>query len=169
MSTRNPDPMMSEKKLVFGAELAPHRSLAPQGFLLLMGSIGLISFAAGIAFYLAGAWPVVGFLGLDVLLVYLAFRINYRRGNLREILELTRDDLHVRRIDHRGRETSWHFQPYWLQVNIDEPPDHHSQLLLSSHGRSLAVGSFLAPEERLDLAQALRRALGEIRCLPHPV
>jgi len=106
MNVQTPAPSDPEKKLVFGAELVPHRSLPPQGFLLLMTTIGVISFGAGIAFYLAGAWPVVGFLGLDVLLIYLAFRINYRRGDLREILELTRDDLLVRRIDHRGRETS---------------------------------------------------------------
>ena len=64
----------------FRVVLTPHRSLGPKGFLALMLAFGAISFATGIVFYIAGAWPVVGFLGLDVLLVYVAFRLNYRSG-----------------------------------------------------------------------------------------
>ncbi len=152
--------------VLFDAVLTPHRSLSPRGFLALMLAVCVISFGAGLAFFLAGAWPVLGFLGLDVLLVFGAFKLSYRSARGYESLCLTRDDLTVRRVDPQGRERSWQFQPTWLQVEMDDPPRHESRLELRSHGRSLAIGGFLTPGERLDLAQALRAALAEARAAP---
>ena len=63
---------------IFSAVITPHRSLGRVGFLVLMALFGGVSFVAGMVFLLIGAWPVFGFLGLDVLLVYWAFRLNYR-------------------------------------------------------------------------------------------
>jgi uncharacterized membrane protein len=147
---------------LFDAELRPHRSLSPRGFVILMAVVCAISFTGGLAFFLAGAWPVVGFLGADVALIYLAFKINYRRGRLVERLHLTRDRLTVRRVWPNGRSRSWEFQPYWLQVIFEVPkPDgiSDSPLILRSHGRGLAVGSFLTLKERAEVAAALRQAL----------
>ena len=145
--------------LLFDAELRPHRSLSPLGFLLLMVAIGLISFAAGLGFFLAGAWPVVGFLGADVLLVYVAFKISFRRGQLRETLQLSAEELLVQRVSPWGTAQSWRFQPYWLQVGIEEDGSRRGALVLRSHGKSLALGKFLTCEERGDVARALRQAI----------
>ncbi len=157
-----------EEEVLFNAELTPHRSLPPEGFVLLMGLIGLISFAAGAMFFVVGAWPVVGFLGLDLLLIYLAFRASYRSGRAYETLRLTRRDLTLKRVDSWGRAQRWRLPSTWLQVLVDDTPQHQSQLTLRSHGRSLIVGSFLTPEERVDLARALRQALARGRCAPEP-
>ena len=157
-----------EEEVLFDAELTPHRSLPPEGFVLLMGLIGLISFAAGAMFFVVGAWPVVGFLGLDLLLIYLAFRASYRSGRAYETLRLTRRDLTLKRVDSWGRAQRWQLPSTWLQVLVDDTPQHQSQLTLRSHGRSLIVGSFLTPEERVDLARALRQALAKGRCAPAP-
>ena len=157
-----------EEEVLFDAELTPHRSLPPEGFVLLMGLIGLISFVAGVMFFVVGAWPVVGFLGLDLLLIYLAFRASYRSGRAYETLRLTRHDLTLKRVDSWGRAQRWQLPSTWLQVLIDDTPQRQSQLTLRSHGRSLVVGSFLTPEERVDLAKALRRALAKARCAPAP-
>jgi len=79
----------------FSAVLLPHRSLGRKGFIILMGVISLVSFITGIAFYMQGAWPVLGFFGLDVLLIYGAFRLNYRAARLRETIELTQSEAGV--------------------------------------------------------------------------
>ena len=163
---QNTDAQSRGSPLLFDAHLTPHRSLSPRGFVVLMSAICAVSFGAGLVFFLVGAWPVVGFLGLDVLLIYLAFRVNYRHGRMYEQVELAPDRLVVRRVDHWGKERRWDFQPTWLQVLIDEPPDHDSRLTLRSHGRSLDIGGFLTAEERLDLAKALRRALAKLNCTP---
>lgn len=148
---------------LFDAVLSPHRSLGPRGFVVLMGGIAAVSFAGGMASLTAGAWPIFGFFGLDAALIYWAFRANYRSGRARERLRLTRDELSVERTDPTGRVRRWTFQPYWLKVEIDDPPEHASQLVLRSHGRSLTLGAFLSPPERGEVACALRRALAECR------
>ena len=74
--------------LLFDAVLYPHRSLSPAGFWLIMGAISLVSFTAGIAFLLKGAWPILGFFGLDVLLMYVAFKASYRSGRLHETIRM---------------------------------------------------------------------------------
>lgn len=145
--------------VLFDAVLTPHRSLSPRGFAILMAIAGLIGFGFGAAFILLGAWPVFGFCGVEWLLFYCCFRLNYRAARLQERLRLTADALTVERQDPRGRVQSWTFQSYWLRVEMDDPPDDGSQLALASHGRRLTIGSFLSPGERLDLARALRAAL----------
>ena len=139
--------------------LYPHRSLSPIGFWILMGLVAVVSFGAGFGFYAAGAWPVVGFLGLDVVLIYVAFRMSYRSGRVVETIRMRSSDLVVRRTSARGTVKTWSFQPYWLRVELDEGHDRPGHLTLCSHGRRLVIGAFLAPEERREVAKALREAL----------
>ncbi len=157
---------MARKDLLFDVILTPNRSLSPRGFVILMTAVCVVSFAAGLAFFLAGAWPVVGFFGLDVALIYLAFRINYRRAAMHESLRLTREALTVERVDHRGESETWRFSPAWMQVEAG--PAANGGLALRSHGRVLMIGRFLTMKERRGLAQALGRALIRARasCLP---
>ena len=158
---QNPD--KGEKAYLFDATLQPNTSLQPKGFLLLMAAIVSVSFVAGMIFMLMGAWPVMGFLGLDVALVYLAFRTNYRWARMYETVRLASDSLLVERVSASGKVRRWRFQPYWLRVNIDNPVSHDSQLVLSSHGKRLRIGSFLSPDERLQVAHALKDALAKLR------
>src|SRR5215212_8138751 len=90
-----------EPKL-FSALLTPHRSLSRNGFLVLMTFVIAISFAAGLVFLLMGAWPVFGFFGLDILVIYWAFRINFRHARASEEITVTPSELLVRRTSHRG-------------------------------------------------------------------
>jgi len=149
--------------LLFDAVLTPHRSLSPRGFAILMGTMGLIGFAFGAGFILLGAWPIFGFCGVEWLLFYVLFRLNYRGALLQERVRLTPESLTIERKDPRGRIQSWSFQPYWLRIEMDDPPVHESELALASHGRRLTIGSFLSPPERCQLAKALSAALASAR------
>ena len=153
----------SDDPVLFDALLMPHRSLPPLGFAILMAAISLVSFGAGLTFYLIGAWPIVGFFGLDVLLVYVAFRVSFRRMRAFETLRLTEQILVFERVTPAGVRRRWTFQPYWLRIEFDDPPQHGSQLRLRSHGRAVTVGAFLALPERQDLAAALRAALHQLK------
>ena len=110
------------------------------------------------SFVLLGAWPIVGYFGLDVLLVYIAFRASYRSARMHEWVRLTEDTLTVERVGRRGERRRWQFQPFWLRVVLEER-DETNRLVLTSHGRELVVGGFLAPAERRNLAAALKEAL----------
>lgn len=148
---------------VFDAVLYPHRSLSPTGFLILMLAIAGCSTAIGILFWIAGAWPVVGFLGLDVLLIYVAFRLSYRDARRYETLKLTASALSVERFVRGRRVLAEDLQPYWLNVLVEEERSGQNRLILRSHGRSLEVGAFLSPPEKSELADSLRAALAGLR------
>src|SRR4030088_1672354 len=98
---------------LFSALLTPHRSLNRTGFLVLMAFLSLVSFAAGLAFLLMGAWPVFGFFGLDVLAIYWAFRINFRHARATEEISVTLSELRVRRTSHRGHMVEWVLSALW--------------------------------------------------------
>src|SRR5258705_3502186 len=145
---------------LFSALLTPHRSLNRTGILVLMGCLCALSFAAGLAFLLMGAWPVLGFFGLDVLAIYWAFRINFRRARASEELRVTLSDLRVRRVSHRGHVAEWVLNPLW--VRLDQKGDAEfgiERLYLVSRGRRVSIGSFLGPDEKASFAKALLAAL----------
>lgn len=143
----------------FHAVLTPHRSLGPRGFLILMAALGGMSFAAGMVFILAGAWPVMAFFGLDVLLIYVAFRLNYRSGRLYETVNVTPTTFTWTRVHPSGRQEQFDCNPYWARVNLREWPDGRTILSIVAQGKELAFGRFLTDDERRDLASALREAL----------
>ncbi len=147
----------------FRAVLAPHRSLSPVGFVALMAFVGVVGFVAGLSFYMIGAWPVLGFFGLDVLLVYVAFRLNYRSGRLRETVDLVPDALTITRYHPSGHREQFTFNPYWVRVELTEGRDGRTDLKLRLHDRVVSFGRFLTDEERRDLAGTLSGALADTR------
>ena len=158
MTEAGPEPILQ-----YEAVLRPHRSLPPRGFLILMLAIAGVSFVTGVAFVAMGAWPVTGFFGLDVLLLYGAFRLSYRSGRVRETVRLAGDDLTVERTSVRGEVRTWRFQAFWLRLRLIEQGAERNRLLLRSHGRELAIGGFLTAEERRSLAAEINDALTRYR------
>ena len=158
--------VVHERTVLLDTVLRPHRSLGPAGFRLLMGAVAAFCLTIGIVFASLGAWPVFAFLGLDVLLVFLAFRWSYRSARERERIRLDTEALEIVRTGADGRACSWRFQPHWLRIDFDESGDPSDQLRLSSHGRSLVIGAFLAPEERAKCAELLRDGIRRWRSLP---
>ena len=151
---------------LFTATLSPYRSLSRRGFNTLMAFFGVISFTAGMIFVNMGAWPVFGFFGLDVLLVYLAFRRNYMDARAIEQIDLSPAVLLVRKVSALGRETEYSFNPYWTRLIVDRRSHGIAGLSLVSSGRRLAIGTFLGPNERVPFANALQSALSAARAIP---
>jgi uncharacterized membrane protein len=149
---------------LFSALLTPHRSLNRTGFLVLMGLLSVVSFAAGLAFLLMGAWPVFGFFGLDVLVIYWAFRINFRRAKASEEISVTPSELRVRRVSHRGHVVEWVLNPLWVRLDQKTHPEFGiEKLYLVSKGRHVSIASFLGPDEKASFAKALTAALQAAR------
>jgi uncharacterized membrane protein len=144
--------------------LHPHRSLNPRGFLILMTALGVVSFITGVAFCMIGAWPVMGFFGLDVALVYLAFKLNYRSGHAYEIVDLSPDVLTLTRVQANGAREAIEVNPYWARVSLTtDRPDGRNSLRIIAQGRELLLGQFLTDDERRDFAAALTGALQTAR------
>jgi len=150
----------ADTAVLYSAVIRPHRSASQRAVRTLVILVAVVLSVIAVGFgLLAGAWPVLPFLGLELALLYGALRLNQRAGNAEEAINLTRQALTVRRTDHWGKQSSFSFPPHWLQVNLLPLPGDDNRLELRSHGRSLAIAGFLAPEEREALAATLRRAL----------
>ncbi|MCB1448166.1 MAG: DUF2244 domain-containing protein [Rhizobiaceae bacterium] len=154
----------SDAKPLFEAVITPHRSLSARGFLAVMSLIAGVSFVSGLVFWMIGAWPIVGFFGLDVALIWYAFRANYRAARVRETVSLTHDTLSIERTDTRGRRRRVQMNPYWARLEA-ERDEEFGMLGLSvvSHGTSERVGDWLSPHEREAFGKALAKALHDAR------
>ena len=131
---------------------------------MLMAVLGGMSFVTGMVFLLAGAWPVFGFCGLDVLLLYWAFQVNYRRAKAYEQVTVTSSQLKVRQVSHRGRMREWTLNPLWVRLErVVHAEFGIERLFLISHGRRLAIAGCLGPQEKESFALALSAALGEAK------
>ena len=147
----------------FDLVLRPNMSLSRRGFFWLMVFFTAISMIVGGYFWSLGAWPVFGFFGLDVALLYGAFRLNYRYGKRYETLSMADEKLVFSQVTALGTARQWEFDPYWVRVSLERfgaQGEDIGALILSSHGKYVSVGAFLAPEERESLAASLQATLG---------
>ena len=152
---------------IFAASLRPYRSLSPRGFMIVMLGLVLCSFTAGLAFWSMGAWPIVGFFGLDILLVQVAFRLNYRQARASEDVAVFHDRMTVTSTTAKGVTPENAFNPYWARLEVERHPEAGvTRVTIASHGQRLDIASFLGPWERESFAEALSAALAKARAAP---
>ena len=145
---------------LFSARLTPHRSLSRGGFIALMAFVTLVSFAAGVMFLMMGAWPVFAFFGLNALIIYWAFKVNFRRAAATEDIMVTPYEIRVRRVSHRGHVVEWSLNPLWVRLEQKAHAEFGiEKLYLGSRGRRLSIGNFLGPDEKASFSKALLEAI----------
>jgi uncharacterized membrane protein len=139
----------------------PNRSLGPRGFAILMSVTTVLGALIALRFLLLSskAWPIAIFMCLDVLLLYWAFRLNYRSATQREDLWLDAKTLDVRQRASDGSETMFQLNPHWVKVDLEELNEFQNQLHLVSHGRRYRIATFVAPHERVEISAAIQSAL----------
>lgn len=151
-------------KPIFRALLVPYRSLGSFGFAVVM-SVLLVALAMSGAVFLArGAWPVFAFLGVAVLAVFAAFRLNYRAGRSREEITLSREWLEIRQIAPSGEERRHRFNPFWTHFDVSRHDEIGiTAMAVSCRGTIVPIGGFLNPDDRESFAAAFGRALAAAR------
>lgn len=153
-----------QAKPLFAATLTPHRSLSPQGKRLVVGLVAALALVPGIVFYAAGAWPVVGFVGLDVLAIWAALTISMRGGKAYEVVTLWPGSLEIKKVDAKGAEATMSFVPAKIRFTIDRDYNERvTGLWLKEQDRRVALGSFLSPEEKVSFSRAFGTALRKAR------
>lgn len=155
---RAPAPPVMDGELYMDAELRPHRSLSFTAFRLMLIVVIVANLVAAIVFIANGAFPVAGFLGLDVLALWLAFRWNYRAARIAEYVRVGAHSVHVASVGVKGEETHWVLNPVWARVLREG-----AGVLIRSGERQIRLGAFLAPKECESLAAALDVALHRAR------
>ena len=149
---------------LFSARLVPHRSLSRGQMHGLVAVFAVVCAGLSLLFWLIGAWPVAGFLGLDVLLVYAAFRASFRAARAYEDIRVTALELHLAKVGARGERRDWRFNPAWVRLEREDHPEFGLlRLALASRGQRVALAAFLGAEQKAELAGALAAALAQAR------
>jgi uncharacterized membrane protein len=160
--------MTATDTVVLDATLRPNPPLSPTILKLIVGLVAFVNFAFGLTLMLHGAWPVMPFLGADVVLLAWAFRASTIAARRHERITLRPESLTVEHHPATGNPSRTEFNPYWVRVHLEEPEEHWSRLTLRSHGHAVQVGSFLAPQDRQSFAEALKAALRKNREIAPP-
>lgn len=146
--------------VLLDARLTPHRSLSRRGFTALMLAFGGISFAAGSVFVAMGAWPVMGFFGLDVLLLWYALKTNFGAAKISEQVTVSAHCLTLRRFARDREVMAMRFNPDWVSIQSrSDDEDGMLYLGLRCHGKTHTLGAFLDPASRESFHRALQSAL----------
>lgn len=161
MDTRPSD--YPSEPVFFDAILRPNPPMTPRALLLILIAVSVVNFAFGISFILHGAWLILPFMGADVALLAWAFHASRRAAQRHEHVTLTHSELRIARWPARGKPTEISLNPYWVRVSLEEDVEPARKLFVSSHGRSVQLGSFLAPQDRASFAEALKGALRAAR------
>ncbi len=155
--------MTSANGVFLDEVLRPSPPLNPRILFAIIMLVAFVNLAIALYFVMRGAWPIAPFLGADVALLGWAFRASLTAARREEHVTLTASLLRIARRPPRGRGDEVRFNPYWVRVQMDEPPDHWSALTIWSHGHGLKIGSFLAPQARANFALTLKSALKQAR------
>jgi len=162
--TCNPSETGGDGEPLFAARLFPHRSLSHGGFVAVMVFVGATCISSGVLFTVMGAWPVFGFLGLDVLLVWAAFKASYRSGKAFEEVAVWRHDLLIRQVSPSGRVREHRFNPFFARFSVDRHEEFGiTRMRLAGEGREIDIGAFLNPPDRESFARAFAQALAAAR------
>lgn len=149
---------------LLSARLTPHRSLTRRNFRVLMVIFSGASFVWTLPFVLLGAWPVAGFMGIDVAIFYFAFRANFRAACAYEDIEVTFFELTLAKVSSRGQRAEWRFNTAFVRLEQEVHEEFGAQrLALVSRGHAVEIAAFLGPADKADFAAGLSRALADAR------
>lgn len=154
----------ARETILFEATSTPPAGLSARGMRWLCGLAAAVAMVPAVIFAWLGAWPVLGFIGVELVVVLglVALHRRWSRAAVESVL-LTEGRLVIRRADGRGGVEQAQLEPYWAQVTLEETAGGGTALHVSARGRSVELGRFLAPEEKRALADALQAALRRYR------
>jgi uncharacterized membrane protein len=145
---------------IYRTRLTPHRSMTPGAANRVILLVGAGTVALSLPFYVMGAWPVVGFMGLDVLALYIAFRVSFYSARAFETLDLTPFELRFTKTAASGERAEWRFDTCWVRLEQEVHEEFGTQrVTLVARGERVEIGAFLGADQKAELAADLTKAL----------
>lgn len=149
---------------LFAATLTPYRSLSRKGLRNVVLLTAILAAIPGIMFFLLGAWPIVGFMGLDVLAVYWALTRSTKDGRRFEEVTLWPDELEIRSVTPQGKDSRETFNPFFVRLIVDRDiEDRTTGLWLKSREKMLEIGAFLNPDDKASFAKVFGNELSKAK------
>lgn len=155
-----PDP---ETQTYFDALLRPNQSLSRPAFWVIMSIVAGANLISAFAFISSGAFPIIGFLGLDVLVVWLAFKACFKSQRQWTRVQITNDVLRVDHMNPKGEESSVELPTAFARIELKTPLTPNSWVTLAHRREAYVIGRFLTMDERHSLVEAMRDALQRAR------
>ncbi len=153
-----------EAKPLFAAKLTPHRSLTPRGRRIVIGIVAVLAAIPGLVLSRLGAWPVIGFMGLDILGVWWALSASGKQDRAFEEVTLWRDHLDIRQVSVNGKEQKVSFNPFFVKLVLERDHDERTNAIwLKGKDSDLEIGAFLNPDDKASFAQVFGTALKKAR------
>ena len=140
--------------------IRPNCSLPWCGVVRFYSGMLFISFGIAIGFALKGAWLILPFAGLEMLVLGIALYTVARRNNRWQAISINRDSVDI--VEHgTGQQQKQTFQRAWARVIHERASikGHPSRLFIRSHGRSVEVGGYLNESEKKTLAYELNQVM----------
>lgn len=153
--------------LYMDAVIKPNRSMSRRGLHVVLGVMIAFNLMVAVFLLVLGAPPVLPFLGLDVLAVWLALRASFRAAERAERIRVTAEAVTVSREDEKGARVIWTSPTAFTRVGVDQPGEHETRVRLMMSRKRLTLGRALSPPERVDFARALERAILKARSERH--
>lgn len=149
---------MSAAAPPFDVVIAPPRSLSADGFARFMFLLGCIAAIFSAGFVIVGAYPVVGFFGAEILLLWFLMGRRVRGRGPKTRIRIGSEEIEVRLTDIKGRELLERLPAHFARIEHDESVSGPGALRIVSRGRTINIGEHLLPTERASLATRLRTA-----------
>ena len=147
----------------------PHRSLSKRGFAIVMLVLGSLAFTIGLGFFLLGAWPVVGFLGLEFFVVWLVFKLNYHAAKKNQSVTVTGTEVQINTTYPNGAKESVSYPTAWVKIKVTPQGSptiksrYQQKITASSHGQSTIIADFIHPAETTHLARHINDMVDRAR------
>jgi len=134
-----------------------NNSLSTSGRRLVFVFILTVSLGIAAVFALVfGAWPILPFAGIEMGVLYVAFRYMDRHAADYESITIRGDSVAVE-VREGPEIRRFGFNRCWAQVVGDG-----ARFALRSHGREIEVGRHVCEERRVEMARDIRRELRRI-------
>jgi uncharacterized membrane protein len=164
VNTPNDDPPRREfafREALGGFSLTLKRncSMSPAGLLIVFAALSIAALAIGIGFAILGAWLILPFAGVEVLLLGAAFALYSRRAADCERIELARDRLTVE-VTQSGRTARYERAAAAARVIVEKDDGYGARVWLHSGAREpVEIGRYLDAHARATLAAELAKKL----------
>jgi uncharacterized membrane protein len=144
--------------------LLPQRSLTWRQAKWLFAGFACCMAISSVYWVAKGAWLVVPFFGLELIVLGLGLYLCARAGARREVIEIDGPSLRLS-WGRSAPEGELVLPRHWSRAVLSTDPSgwYPSRLALVAHGRRVALAEGLSEAERRDVAAELARELGPAR------
>ncbi|KKB76218.1 hypothetical protein VW29_20965 [Devosia limi DSM 17137] len=135
-----------------------------RGMRIVIALIIVLGALPGLIFFSLGAWPIIGFMGLDIIAIIWALRVSMNAGKRREQITLWPDRLDITVTDAKGNAVTKRFDPRTLRLQLDRDYDERTTALkLRAGGEETEIGAFLTLDDKSSFGKAFGTALRQAR------